>query len=63
MGSKLRPIHLRFVGVTEPPRSLSNFDVEPSFRIITADITAIRERFCAAGWVLRKRTTCTLLSR
>jgi hypothetical protein len=43
----LRPIHLRFVGATELPKSLSDFDVEQSFRIITADVAAIRERFRA----------------
>ena len=41
----MRPIHLRFVGAAELPRSLSNFDVEQSFRISTADTAAIRERF------------------
>jgi hypothetical protein len=46
-GNKLRPIHLRFVGATELPRSLSDFDVEQSFRISAADIAAIRERFRA----------------
>jgi len=43
----LRPIHLRFVGATELPKSLSDFDVEQSFRISAADIAAIRERFRA----------------
>ncbi len=43
----MRPIHLRFVGATELPRSLSDFDVEQSFRISNADIAAIRERFRA----------------
>ncbi len=43
----MRPIHLRFVGVTELPKSLSDFDVEHSFRISAADIAAIRERFRA----------------
>ena len=43
----MRPIHLRFVGATELPKSLSDFDVEHSFRISAADIAAIRERFRA----------------
>lgn len=43
----MRPIHLRFVGATELPKSLSDFDVEQSFRISNADIAAIRERFRA----------------
>ncbi len=43
----MRPIHLRFVGATELPRSLSDFDVEQSFRISQADVAAIRERFRA----------------
>ena len=43
----MRPIHLRFVGATELPRSISDFDVEQSFRISNADIAAIRERFRA----------------
>ena len=43
----MRPIHLRFVGATELPRSLSDFDVDQSFRISNADIAAIRERFRA----------------
>ena len=46
-GTKVRPIHLRFVGATELPRSISDFDVEQSFRISNADIAAIRERFRA----------------
>lgn len=43
----MRPIHLRFVGATELPKSLSDFDVEQSFRISNSDIAAIRERFRA----------------
>jgi len=43
----VRPIHLRFVGATELPRSLSDFDVEQSFRLSQADVAAIRERFRA----------------
>lgn len=43
----MRPIHLRFVGATELPRSLSDFDVEQSFRLSQADVSAIRERFRA----------------
>ena len=43
----MSPIHLRFVGATELPKSLSDFDVEQSFRISAADIAAIRERFRA----------------
>lgn len=43
----MRPIHLRFVGAVELPRSLSDFDVEQSFRISSADVEAIRERFRA----------------
>ena len=43
----MRPIHLRFVGATELPKSLSYFDVDQSFRISAADIAAIRERFRA----------------
>lgn len=41
----MRPIHLRFVGATELPKSLSDFDVEQSFRISSTDVAAIRERF------------------
>lgn len=43
----MRPIHLRFVGALELPKSLSDFDVEQSFRISSTDVTAIRERFRA----------------
>lgn len=43
----MRPIHLRFVGATELPKSLSEFDVEQSFRISGTDVAAIRERFRA----------------
>lgn len=43
----MRPIHLRFVGAAELPRSLSEFDVEQSFRLSRADIAAIRDRFRA----------------
>lgn len=43
----MRPIHLRFVGATELPRTLSDFDVQQSFRISSTDVAAIRERFRA----------------
>lgn len=43
----MRPIHLRFVGATELPKTLSDFDVQQSFRISSADVAAIRERFRA----------------
>lgn len=43
----MRPVHLRFVGAAELPKSLSDFDVEQSFRISSEDVTAIRERFRA----------------
>ena len=39
----MRSIHLRFVGATELPKSLTDFDVEQSFRISSADVAAIRE--------------------
>ncbi|MCA0215575.1 MAG: Tn3 family transposase [Proteobacteria bacterium] len=35
------------MGATELPKSLSDFDVEQSFRVSTADVAAIRERFRA----------------
>lgn len=37
--------HLRFVGSKELPKSLSDFDVEQSFKLSSGDIAAIRERF------------------
>ncbi|PZP99185.1 MAG: hypothetical protein DI587_11040 [Variovorax paradoxus] len=46
-GGNMRPIHLRFVGATELPKTLSDFDVQQSFRISSADVAAIRERFRA----------------
>ena len=39
--------HRRFVGVTQLPRLLSEFDVEHFFRLLPDDVTAIRERFRA----------------
>ena len=39
--------HRRFVGVTQLPRLLSDFDVEHFFRLLPDDVTAIRERFRA----------------
>ncbi|MES2051499.1 MAG: DUF4158 domain-containing protein [Pseudomonadota bacterium] len=39
--------HLRFVGSKELPKSLSDFDVEQSFKLSSGDIEAIRERFRA----------------
>lgn len=39
--------HLRFVGSTELPKSLSEFDVEQSFRLSTDDIANVRGRFRA----------------
>lgn len=41
----MRPIHLRFVGAVELPKSLSEFDVDQSFRISSTDVRAIRERY------------------
>jgi TnpA family transposase len=41
----MRPVHLRFVGAVELPRSLSDFDVEQSFRLFQSDIGAIRKAF------------------
>lgn len=43
----MRPIHLRFVGAVELPKSLSTFDVEQSFRLSSDDVAAIRTRFRA----------------
>ncbi len=37
--------HLRFVGSKELPKSLSDFDVEQSFKLSSKDIATIRERF------------------
>lgn len=37
--------HLRFVGSKELPKSLSDFDVEQSFKLSSGDTAAIRERF------------------
>lgn len=39
----------RFVGVTELPKSLSDFDVEQSFRLTSEEIDAIRKKFNTAG--------------
>lgn len=37
--------HLRFVGSKELPKSLSDFDVEQSFKLSSDDVAVIRERF------------------
>jgi len=37
--------HLRFVGATELPKSLSEFDVDQSFRLGVEDIEVVRTRF------------------
>lgn len=39
----------RFVGVSELPKSLSDFDVEQSFQLSTDDLDAIRKRFRTAS--------------
>lgn len=41
--------HLRFVGSKELPKSLSDFDVEQSFKLSSEDIAAILERFRTDG--------------
>lgn len=44
----MRALHLRFVGAADLPRSLSDFDVEQSFRLSSEDVEAIRKRFAPA---------------
>lgn len=39
----------RFVGATELPKTLTEFDVEQSFQLSKDDLDAIRKRFRTAG--------------